>query len=329
MASFKVYNDDPGAASSYYYVADVNNAIWSTYTTPSAASGNRGPGGAYNKLVLTRIDFDVAGYDGTASVDFCIWSPARTTAGSWSAVYHSGNKSISTVVGATSSVPTYAVTGIASEISGNTSYAFGVHNESDGGMTVQRIATSGRTVYIDTSHGSYNADVDINDSRGGYAVKAMYSYITLTSAPTLVSTGVVGGRKQVTVTWSAPASTGDSAVSKYLVYYKKSTDSTWTEIDTGSTALSRTITGLENNTTYNVRVAAWNGASDVIDVSSEYSATYSATTLPGGPQVRSGLTTWAPSELFVCTSNGSWPSSANAEMFVCTGTSPTVWTPIA
>jgi hypothetical protein len=213
-------------------------------------------------------------------------------------------------------------------------YYFGVHNENTGGITVQRNTSTG-DLGLDEDHANANSDLSGTSwdaaYRAGYTLVGTISYIYLPSKP--LTPAVTAGRKQVTVTWTAPTDDGDSAVTKYLVYYKKTADSTWNEIDTGSTALSKVITGLDNNTSYDVRVAAWNAASDVITdsvsglpgVSSEYSDTVSATTAPGGPPVWAS-STWTPSEVFVCATDNTWSGAIAAEVYVCTSADPEVWT---
>ena len=65
------------------------------------------------------------------------------------------------------------------------------------------------------------------------------------------------GDKSVTLTWTAPGSDGGSAITGYRIMpFAGSTAQT--PIDTGSTSLSRTITGLTDGTAYTFTVAATN-----------------------------------------------------------------------
>ena len=70
---------------------------------------------------------------------------------------------------------------------------------------------------------------------------------TVPSAPTLVV--AVSGNAQLAVTWTAPASTGGSPITDYLVKYSSNGGSTWTNfVHPVSTVPSLTVTGLANGT---------------------------------------------------------------------------------
>jgi hypothetical protein len=79
---------------------------------------------------------------------------------------------------------------------------------------------------------------------------------TYPSAPTIV-TGV-SGDKRVTVTWTAPASNGGSAITDYTVQYQELGGSWTTFTDGTSTTTSTVVTGLTGETPYLFRVAAVN-----------------------------------------------------------------------
>jgi len=80
---------------------------------------------------------------------------------------------------------------------------------------------------------------------------------TVAGAPT----GVTGmaGNGQVTVRWTAPASTGGATITGYMVEYSSNRGSTWLPGGTSATT-SATVTGLQNGTAYLFRVAAVNAA---------------------------------------------------------------------
>ena len=78
------------------------------------------------------------------------------------------------------------------------------------------------------------------------------SPVTAPGAPTGLSASPGDG--QVTLSWTAPASTGGADISGYQ--YEQDGSGTWT--DTGATATSHTVTGLTNGEVYTFRVRAVN-----------------------------------------------------------------------
>ena len=80
------------------------------------------------------------------------------------------------------------------------------------------------------------------------------------SAPTSVV--ATSGNTQLAVTWVAPANTGGSAITEYLVKYSSNNGvaGSWTRYRPGSpiTATSCTVTGLTNGTAYVIKVIAKN-----------------------------------------------------------------------
>ena len=69
----------------------------------------------------------------------------------------------------------------------------------------------------------------------------------------------VSGNTQLTVTWTAPASTGGSPITDYVVEYSSDNGSSWTTFaDPVSTVPSLNVTGLTNSTPYVIKVIAKN-----------------------------------------------------------------------
>ncbi|MEI6037673.1 MAG: fibronectin type III domain-containing protein, partial [Planctomycetota bacterium] len=82
---------------------------------------------------------------------------------------------------------------------------------------------------------------------------------TVPSSPTAVV--AVRGNAQLAVTWVAPASTGGSPITDYVVKYSSNGGSTWTTfVRSASTATSVIVTGLTNGTSYVIKVVAKNAA---------------------------------------------------------------------
>ncbi len=80
---------------------------------------------------------------------------------------------------------------------------------------------------------------------------------TVPSKPTAVV--AVRGNASLAVTWTAPASTGGSAITDYLLKYSSNGGSTWTNfVHPVSTVPSLTVTGLSNGTAYVIKVIAKN-----------------------------------------------------------------------
>ena len=100
---------------------------------------------------------------------------------------------------------------------------------------------------------------------------------TKPSAPTSVV--ATSGNKSLGVTWVAPASTGGSPITEYLVKYSSDKGKTWIRWGktTVITATSCTITGLTNGTSYVIKVIAKNS------VGNSQPSANSAPAIPGLP----------------------------------------------
>ena len=123
------------------------------------------------------------------------------------------------------------------------------------------------------------------DDYGGTASNEAYATpMGLPNAPNNLQ--VVGGNEKLTLTWEAPTVQVGVTVNGYKVQWKADTVTDWdaqtgvTEVSVGANVLTREITGLDNSTTYDVRVRADNGVS-----SDNYSwANGTGTTLPDTPE---------------------------------------------
>jgi hypothetical protein len=131
--------------------------------------------------------------------------------------------------------------------------------------------------------------------------------ITAPGAPTGLAATATGDRA-VTVSWTAPASTGGSPITDYRVQYRVSPSGTWTTfVDGTSTATTATITGLVVGTSYDVQVAAVNPAGPG---SWSSSATVQA------------LGAWTPAELSSLTL---WFDAADASTITTSGSAVSAW----
>ena len=114
------------------------------------------------------------------------------------------------------------------------------------------------------------------------------------------SVGVVSGNAQLLVTWLAPTSTGGSPITDDLVKYSSNNGSTWKNfVHPVSTALSCTVTGLNNGTSYVIKVIARNAVGISLPSANSAPATPAATVssaprsvvaVSGNPGVVSGNT---------------------------------------
>ena len=118
------------------------------------------------------------------------------------------------------------------------------------------------------------------------------------AAPTLAS-----GDATLTATWTAPADDNGSAVTDYDLRYSSDSGATWTFVEmnaAANTALSYDVTGLTNDTSYQVQVRATNDRA-----SGPWSP--SATDKPGRPQAPSTPTLTAGARQLTAT----WTGTAN------------------
>ncbi|NBV45507.1 MAG: hypothetical protein EBR86_07670 [Planctomycetia bacterium] len=80
------------------------------------------------------------------------------------------------------------------------------------------------------------------------------------AASSLVATG---GDGRATLTWTAPADTGGTPITDYVVQYRRMSVAAWSTFDDGiSSATTATVTGLVGGANYAFQVTARNGAGD-------------------------------------------------------------------
>ncbi len=108
---------------------------------------------------------------------------------------------------------------------------------------------------------------------------------TAPDAPTSVS-GTPNGQTTSTVTWTAPASNGGSSIDGYKIEYALSPYSSYTvfNANTGTTATSISVTGLNNGGSYKFRVTARSTANGFGATSAE-SGVVVTNIVPGAPTI--------------------------------------------
>ena len=116
-------------------------------------------------------------------------------------------------------------------------------------------------------------------------------------APTRLS--ATDGDRSVTLSWSAPADDGGSAIVRYQYRYQPSGGSftQWAAVPGGASATSYTVTGLENGTSYTFEVRAMNA------ISPGQGATARATLAESAPGAPAGLTATGGDESVTLTWN--------------------------
>ncbi|MDD9995648.1 MAG: fibronectin type III domain-containing protein, partial [Dehalococcoidia bacterium] len=106
-------------------------------------------------------------------------------------------------------------------------------------------------------------DVTINVTDEGTEAPSAPARPTVVSGPDTAGSDADESTTSLRVIWHTPENTGD-AITAYSYQYKKEADSEdrWSATVVGDTTTSATITGLDSNTSYQVRVMATNGEGD-------------------------------------------------------------------
>ena len=151
-----------------------------------------------------------------------------------------------------------------------TTYQYALSTDSYATFTTRATGTTASPLVITglTNGTSYGVKIRAVNSLGnGLTSDAATAVIpsTVPNAPTSVS-GTPNGETTSTVTWTAPANTGNprpdggSAITGYKVEYALSPYSSYTvfNANTGTTATSISVTGLNNGGSYKFRVSATN-----------------------------------------------------------------------
>ena len=204
---------------------------------------------------------------------------------------------------AAASAPTsLSMTGPSTSIVGSASASFTVTADaaavstitltpSDGGAggtfspaspTIAIGSTSTTFTYTASSTGAKTVSVANGSGLTG-PTSATLTAITQPGAPTGLTLGTATTSAQP-LTWTAPSSTGGSAITDYVVQYALAGSGTWTTFADGtSTSTSATVTGLTGGTSYDYRIAAVNAAGTGAYSSTATGTTAAGASTPGAP----------------------------------------------
>ena len=163
----------------------------------------------------------------------------------------------------------------------------------------------------DTRHYRVSA-INANGSGAASNVDSATTGTTVPGAPTGL-TATASGTTAINLSWSAPASTGGSAITGYKIESSSDGGSSWSDLvaNTSNTATTYAHTGLAAGTTRHYRVSAIN-ANGAGTASNVDSAT-TGTTVPGAP---TGLTATASGTTAI---NLSWSAPASTGGSAITG----------
>ena len=237
-----------GGTTRHYRVSAINtNGAGTASNVDSATTGTTAPG-APTGLTATA--------SGTTQINLS-WSAPASTGGS-------------------------AITGykIESSSDGGSSWSDLVANTGNANTTYAHTGLGGGT----TRHYRVSA-INANGAGTASNVDSATTGTTAPGAPTGL-TATASGTTQINLSWSAPASTGGSAITGYKIESSSDGGSSWSDLvaDTGNANTTYQHTGLTASSTRHYRVSAinTNGSGTASNVDSATTGT-TGTTVPGAP----------------------------------------------
>jgi hypothetical protein len=130
------------------------------------------------------------------------------------------------------------------------------------------------------------------------------------------SLGAESGDAQVSLSWTAPAYDGDSAITDYVIEFKPTAGSAWAAFDDGiCTVTTAVVTGLTNGLSYDFRVAAVN-AKGVSPVSLPCSVTPGMPVMPDGIGVGGAVAHIGNYRIHTFTNNGAFSIGTGRDLEV-------------
>lgn len=285
-------NENPTTRGFHYATDAYYTANGNTYNTTSSTSGSYSTG-AYTASITGLVCNTTYHYEAFATntggtgdstdVSFttsaCPVSPTTTTGTATSFTYGSvtigGNITNTGGENPTSRYIEYGLT-----VSYGSQSAADTGSFSTGAFTERVVGLAAGTTY------HYRA-CSTNGAGTGCGSDSTFTTYAAPGQPTSLS--ATAGYTQATLGWTAPASSGDYAITDYLIEYKLSADSTWTVYPDGtSTATSATVTALANGSLYNFRVSAMSYAGAGTASSTANTTPSSTPTEPNAPSNLAG-----------------------------------------
>ena len=250
-------------------------ATWTSVVanTGSAATTAIATGLTNGTSYLFRVTAINSGGAGIPSAS-TVTTPLTVPGAPASLVATGGDTSVTLLWTAPSSDGGSTVSSYSVEMSSNNGATWAVAAGSVGGLGV--------TIAGLTNGTSYKFRVSARNAAGlGTASSVVTTMPTgVSTAPTALA--AVAGDGQVSLSWTAPATTGGSAITGYRIDTTSDGGVTWTIAiaDTGSTATTRILTGLSNGTTYGFRIAALTSAGSGLPGASVAATPYGAAATP-------------------------------------------------